>query len=138
MKSPFENVALPWEPKISYFLGALEIYDREEEGEVYLRYDPNVPSERKEVIEKFLIPDLEYLGYRHKYALLEVLKDALKDQSHDFSVQFENDYDECITMVWSNDEVENARLFFQDIYRVASEVWREDLHRASLEDRLSW
>ncbi|MFH0023000.1 hypothetical protein ACFZAC_15505 [Pseudomonas fluorescens] len=138
VKSPFENVALSWEPKVSYFLGALEIYDREEEGELYLQYDPNVPGERKEVIEKFLIPSLNYLGYRHKYALLELLKNALADQSYDFSALFESDYDECITMVWSEGEVEDARLFFEDIYRVASEVWEQDLHHASLEDQLSW
>ncbi|QAX84187.1 hypothetical protein C2E19_10070 [Pseudomonas sp. DTU12.3] len=138
MKSPFENVELSWEPRLSYILASLEIYDREEEGEVLRHYDPNRPEGRKQIIEKIVLPDLAYLSYRHRFALIEVLKKALDDRGFDFRPQFSSDYDEYITMAWSPDEIDDPRLFFEEIYRLASEAWRDDLYKASLEDQSTW
>jgi len=32
----------------------------------------------------------------------------------------------------------SLEFFFEDIYRLASEEWRDDLHKASLEDQSVW
>ncbi|MGW8465966.1 hypothetical protein [Pseudomonas sp. CLCA07] len=139
MKSPFENVSLPWEPRLSYVLAGLEIYDREEEkGEVLRKYNPNLHQERCEVIKKFVLRELDYLSYRHRFALFKVLEEALADREFDFSTQFESDYDECITIAWDETEIVDPRGFFEDIYRLASLEWKDDLHKASLEDQSGW
>jgi hypothetical protein len=52
--------------------------------------------------------------------------------------QFESDCDANIYLAWDETEINNARGFFEDIYRLASEEWREDLHKASLEDQSVW
>jgi hypothetical protein len=139
VKSPFENINLPWEPRLSYILAGLEIYDREEEiGEVLRKYNPNLCLERYEIIKKFVLRDLDYLSYRHRFALFKVLEEALADSEFDFSTQFESDYDECITIAWDETEIDDPRGFFEDVYRLASEEWKEDLQKASLEDQSTW
>ncbi|MFJ2367262.1 hypothetical protein ACIPIN_26815 [Pseudomonas sp. NPDC087697] len=139
LKSPFENVDLPWEPRLSYILAGLEIYDREEAiGEALRKYNPNLSRERYEIIKEFVLRDLEYLSYRHRLALFEILEKALADSDFDFSTQFESDYDECITIAWDETEIDDPRGFFEDIYRLASEEWKDDLQKASLEDRTAW
>lgn len=139
MKSPFKNVNLPWEPRLSYILAGLEIYDREEEiGEALRKYNPNLRQERYEIIKDFILRDLEYLSYRHRFALFKVLEETLADSNFDFSAQFESDYDEYITIAWDETEIEDPRGFFEDIYRLASEEWKDDLHKASLEDQSTW
>lgn len=139
MKSPFENVNLPWEPRLSYILGGLEIYDREEElGEVLWKYNPNLRRERCEVIRTFVLRGLGYLSYRHRFALFKILEGALADREFDFSTQFESDYDECITIAWDETEIVDSRGFFEDIYALASLEWKDDLYKASLEDQSSW
>ncbi|WP_349016871.1 hypothetical protein [Pseudomonas fungipugnans] len=139
MKSPFENVSLSWEPRLSYILGGLEVYDREEDrGEALKKYNPNDIQDRCEIIKKFVLRDLDYLSYRHRFALFKVLEMALIDKGFDFSAQFESDYDECSTIVWDETEIEDARGFFEEIYRLAGEEWREDLNKARLEDQSTW
>ncbi|WLG93724.1 hypothetical protein [Pseudomonas sp. FP198] len=46
---------LPYTPTPSYFLGCLDIYDREETlGEELQKYDPNRPIDRKILISSML------------------------------------------------------------------------------------
>ena len=139
MKSPFENVNLPWEPRLSYLLAGLEIYDREDTvGGVIRKYNPNASQDRCEIIERFVLRGLDYLSYRHRFALLKVLEVALADDYFDFSTQFESDYEECSTIAWDETEIENPRGFFEDIYRLACAEWKDDLQRAALEYQSTW
>ena len=86
----------------------------------------------------FVLKDLMYLSYRHRFVLMSALKDALDNLDFDFSKEFESDYDEYITMAWNETEIADPRGFFVEIYRLANEVWKDDLQRASLEDSSTW
>jgi hypothetical protein len=100
-------------------LAGLEIYDREEErGEVLRKYSPNLCLERYEIINKFVLRELEYLSYRHRFALFKVLERTLADSGFDFSTQFESDCDEYHAVAWDETEIENPRGLFEDIYRL--------------------
>ena len=126
-------------PRISYFLGGIEIYDREETlGAELWKYDPNNPKDRREIIEKYITHDLRYLSYRHKFVLLKELENKLSDESFDFSTIFAGDPDEYTSLAWGEDEIDNPREFFEDIFRVASEVWEGELKKACLEDQSTW
>ncbi|MBI6567191.1 hypothetical protein YA0745_31070 [Pseudomonas synxantha] len=137
LKSPFRDT--PFTPKISYILAALSIYDLEEtKGKALWRYDPNNVKERATIIKDFILKDLMYLSYRHRYILISMLNNALSNPDFDFAKEFESDYDEYITMAWDETEIADPRGFFADIYRLANEVWKEDLQKASLEDPATW
>jgi hypothetical protein len=41
-------------------------------------------------------------------------------------------------MAWDETEIVDPRGFFADIYRLANEVWKDDLQKASLEDQSTW
>jgi len=129
----------PYSPNISHILGALSIYDLEETAEKELRkHDPNNQKDREEIIVSFILKDLMYLSYRHRFVLMSALRDALDNHDFDFSKEFKSDYDEYITMAWDETEIADPRGFFADIYRLANEVWRDDLQKASLEDQSTW
>ncbi len=97
LKSPFRD--MPFTPKISYILAALSIYDLEEtKGKTLWRYDPNNTKERETIIKDFILKDLMYLSYRHRYILISMLKNELSNPDFDFAKEFESDYDEYITM----------------------------------------
>lgn len=131
----------PFEPKVGYFLGGIEIYDREETlGEEIRRYNPNAPLEREAVIKKYIVPTESWLSYRHKYVFLKVLEEALNNPDYDFSSEFASDYDsdDYTCVAWDESEIENPRRFFEDIYRIVSEVWHEDIERARQEDPSTW
>ncbi|AZE73501.1 hypothetical protein C4K00_3274 [Pseudomonas synxantha] len=137
LKSPFRDT--PFTPKISYILAALSIYDLEEtKGKALWRYDPNNVKERATIIKDYILKDLMYLSYRHRYILISMLNNALSNPDFDFAKEFESDYDEYITMAWDETEIADPRGFFADIYRLANEVWKEDLQKASLEDPATW
>ncbi|WP_338514655.1 hypothetical protein VRC24_10560 [Pseudomonas poae] len=137
LKSPFKDS--PFTPKISYILAALSIYDLEEtKGEALWAYDPNSSKDREIIIKNYILDDLLYLSYRHRFILISMLKDALDSTNFDFAKEFESDYDEHITIAWDETEIADPRGFFADIYRLANEVWRDDLHKASLEDQSTW
>ncbi|MFC6337892.1 hypothetical protein GIR22_19640 [Pseudomonas sp. CCM 7891] len=137
LKSPF--IDKPFEPAISYILAALSIYDREEtKGEALWKYNPNDIGDREKIIRLFILEELMYLPYRHRYVLITMLKEALSASDFDFSKEFESDYDEYITMAWDETEIDNPRGFFEDIYRLANEEWKDDLQKASLEDQSAW
>ncbi|AZF05930.1 hypothetical protein [Pseudomonas sp. R5-89-07] len=137
MKSPFGN--MPFTPKFSYILAALSIYDLEEtKGEALWRYNPNDAKEREITIKNFILKDLMYLTYRHRFILITMLQAALKNSEFDFAKEFESDYDEHITMAWDETEIADRRGFFADIYRLANKVWKDDLQKASNEDQSTW
>lgn len=80
----------PYLPRISYFLGGIEIYDREETlGEELWAYDPNDKGNRNEVIRKYILPIFECgENYRHRYILFKALENALQNQAFDFASLF--------------------------------------------------
>jgi hypothetical protein len=137
LKVPF--IDAPYEPKLSHILGALSIYDQEEtKGEVLWQYNPNDPEDREKIIKSFILKDLEYLTYRHRLILISVMKNALENPSTYFSKEFESDHDKHITMAWDETEIDEPRVFFEEIYRLASNDWEEELQKASVEDRSTW
>ena len=137
LKCPFMNT--PYTPNISHILGALSIYDLEDTvGKELWKYDPNNEKDREKIIISFVLKDLMYLSYRHRFVLMAALRDVLDKPDFDFSKEFESDYDEYITMAWDETEIADPRGFFADIYRLANEVWKDDLQKASLEDPSTW
>ena len=137
LKCPFMNT--PYTPNISHILGALSIYDLEDTvGKELWKYDPNNEKDREIIIISFVLKDLMYLSYRHRFVLMAALRDVLDKPDFDFSKEFESDYDEYITMAWDETEIDDPRGFFADIYRLANEVWKDDLQKASLEDHSTW
>lgn len=137
LKCPFMNT--PYTPNISHILGALSIYDLEETvGKELWKHDPNNKKDREKIIISFILKDLMYFSYRHRFILISTLSDALDNPDFDFSKEFKSDYDEYITMAWNETEIADPRGFFADIYRLANEVWRDDLQKASLEDQSTW
>ncbi|KTC19611.1 hypothetical protein AO391_15775 [Pseudomonas marginalis ICMP 9505] len=137
LKSPFGDT--PFTPTISYILAALSIYDLEEtKGEALWQYDPNKTEDRETIIKCFILKELMYLPYKHRFVLISMLQDALTDPNFDFAKEFESDHDRYTTMAWDETEIADPRGFFADIYRLASEVWKEDLQKASLEDPSTW
>lgn len=136
LKCPFMNT--PYTPNISHILGALSIYDLEDTvGKELRKYDPNNEKDR-EIIISFILKDLMYLSYRHRFVLMSELRDVLDKPDFDFSKEFGSNYDEYITMAWDETEIADPRGFFADIYRLANEVWKDDLQKASLEDQSTW
>ncbi|MDY7066293.1 hypothetical protein PsexTeo8_27510 [Pseudomonas extremaustralis] len=137
LKSPFCD--RPLTPTISYILVALLIYDLEEtKGEALWKYDPNDIDEREIIIKNFILKELMYLSYRHRFVLISILQDALNTPDFDFVKEFESNYGEYITIAWDETEINDPRGFFADIYRLANEVWKDDLQKASLEDPSTW
>jgi len=70
---------------------------------------------------------------------MESLADKLNDKSYDFQKLFEIDEGEAAS--WPRGEwyeLESPREFFQDVYTLAKEAWKEDLLKASFEDRTTW
>jgi hypothetical protein len=139
MKSPFNNTDIQWEPALSYFLAGLDVCDCADGVRDKLRaYNPNCSQARLEIIEKFILPDLDYLSHRHRFAIISLLELALADSNFDFSIQFAADYDEYSETPWSETEIEDPRGFFEEIYRLAAVKWKDDLQKASSEDQSTW
>ncbi|MGU3308923.1 hypothetical protein ACLBW8_22020 [Pseudomonas sp. M5A4_2d] len=101
-------------------------------------YDPNNEKYREQIIVLFVFKDLMYLSYRYRFVLMSVLKGALDSPDFDFDKEFESDYHAHIRMAWDETEIVDPQSFFADIYRLANEVWKDDLQRASLEDPSTW
>lgn len=137
LRDPFVNEQFV--PDLMWFIGGFNVYDREESLGMELEgYDPNDKNDRAELIRKFGL-DLDCLSYRHKFVLLELLAEKLTDKTFDFQSLFEIDAREASS--WPRGEwyeLENPRDFLQDVYMLAQEVWKEDLLKASLEDRSTW
>ena len=137
LRDPFVNEK--FEPGLMWFVGVFNVYDREETRGVELEvYNPNNKSDRAELIKKYSL-NLGYLSYRHKFLLVESLAEKLGDESYDFQTLFEVDESEAGS--WPRGEwyeLDDPREFLQDVYSLAQEVWRDDLLKASLEDRTTW
>ncbi|WP_448091685.1 hypothetical protein [Pseudomonas lini] len=132
-------VDIPYEPQLSCILAGISIYDREETlGKALWVYSPNKQDEREEIIRKFIISDFDYLTCRHRFVVFKMLEGILHQPDFDFSTLFESDYYEYSALAWDETEIDDPRGFFEDIYRLASEEWKDDLHKASLEDQSTW
>ncbi|WP_455883644.1 hypothetical protein [Pseudomonas putida] len=130
---------IPFNASLYYFVGIFDIYDREETKGVELsRYDPNKKEDRERLIRKYCLDPYEKLSYRHRYKLIENLSLALNTENFNFQSFFEDDPDEYSTMAWDETEIDDPRGFFDDIYRLANEAWKDDLQKASLEDQSTW
>jgi len=130
---------MPYEPKLSYILAGISIYDQEETlGQSLWIYNPNKRDEREVIINNFIIPNLDYLSYRHRFVIFKLLESFLSKTDFDFATQFESDYDEPRTIAWNEAEIDDPRGFFEDIYRLASKEWKDDLHKASAENQSDW
>ncbi|MBF6042855.1 hypothetical protein H8F22_28650 [Pseudomonas sp. P154a] len=101
-------------------------------------YNPNDSSDREKIIREFILTRLEHLPYRHRFLMFKILEDALAQLNFDFSTQFESDYETNTSMAWDETEIDDHRGFFENIYKLASEEWKSDLQKASLEDQSSW
>ncbi|MBK5511147.1 hypothetical protein [Pseudomonas sp. TH15] len=127
----------PFAPTPSCFLAGVDIYDREETLGVELeKLDPNDPGDRELIILKYCLPSKR--TYRHKFMIFKCLKEALDNVEYDFQVLFEYDPEACSSFPYRWDEMQSARVFFEDVYRLASVEWKDDVEKASLENQLDW
>ncbi|WP_367372344.1 hypothetical protein [Pseudomonas lini] len=127
----------PYIPALSYFLGCFDIYDREETlGEELEEFDPNDPSDREELILKYCLPRKR--SYRQRFLLYKCLEEALQDKNYDFQSLLKYDPEAYSSFPDGWDEMKNARAFFEDIFRLATVVWKDDLQKASFEDQSTW
>ena len=127
----------PYVPTPSYFLGCFDIYDREETlGEELEQFDPNNPADREELILKYCLTRKR--SYRHRFLLYKCLEEALQDAAYDFKSLLAYDPEAYSSFPCGWDEMDNTRAFFEDIFRLATLEWKDDLQKASLEDQSSW
>lgn len=137
LMQPFTK--FPYKPRLSDVLSGISIYDREETlGKALWVYNPNSYEEQQEIIKKFIVPEFDYLTYRHRFLIYKLLESHLQDAEFDFSGEFESDYDDPRVLAWNESEIIDSRGFFEHIYEVFSESWKGDLLRASLEDQTQW
>jgi len=129
----------PYTPSPAYFLGCFDIYDREETlGEELEKLDPNNPADREVLIVNYSLTERWRITYRQRYLLFKSLEEALRDSSYDFQALLEHDSQACSSFPNGWDTMANPRVFFEDIYRLASEIWKDDLRKAEAEDRSTW
>ncbi|MFJ5239835.1 hypothetical protein ACIP86_24445 [Pseudomonas neuropathica] len=134
LKQPFTK--FPYEPRLSHVLSGISIYDREGTlGKALWVYDPNKYEDQNEIIKKFIVPEFDYLTCRHRLLIYNLLESHLRDAGFDFSGEFESDYDDPRVLAWDEKEIIDPRGFFEHVYKVATESWKDDLLRASLEDQ---
>lgn len=137
LKDPFLNE--PFDPSLKWFIGVFDVYDREQELGLELeKYNPNEKSDRYDLIKNHAL-NLSYLSYRHKYALIRTLESSLNDESYNFQSLFEIDEGEAAS--WPRSEwyeLESPKDFLKDIFLLAQIIWKDDLHKASLEDQSTW
>lgn len=137
LRDPF--VDAKFEPDLMWFIGVFNVYDREETlGEELEVFNPDNQFDREILINRYSLK-LDCLSYRHKFLLFEFLAEKLRGNSYDFQILF--NLDDVYDSSWPRAEwyaLENSRGFFEDIYRLASEAWKADLHRAGLEDQSTW
>ncbi|WP_160107602.1 hypothetical protein [Pseudomonas izuensis] len=127
----------PYIPTISYFLGCFDIYDREETlGEELEKFDPNNVGDREVLILKYCLPRKR--SYRQRFLLYKCLEKALQDDDYDFQSLLKYHPESYSSFPDGWDEMENTRAFFEDIFRLATVVWIDDLKKASQEDQTKW
>lgn len=129
----------PYVPTPAYFLGCFDIYDREETlGEELEKFDPNNPVDREVLILNYALTKRWKITYRQKFLLYKSLECALQDSSYEFQALLEHDSQTCSSLPNGWDKMNNPRVFFEDIYKFATEVWADDLRKAEAEDRSTW
>ncbi len=118
------------------FLNCFDVYDREETlGEELNQFDPNEQVQLEDLFERyFFCGGILALTPAHKVELVRVLKDALDNKYFDFSEIFHADHDAPDTIylptAWN---IDNPRGFFENIYRIVVERWKEDLISAGID-----
>ena len=137
LKHPFLNK--PYQPKFRHFLSPFDIYDREETlGEIFSTYNINHKRDREKLIKKYIIDKSTDLNYRHRKLLVDTLGDALEDETYDFSQALSQAPGFYCSLPWGWSDMEDPRGFFEDIYRMTNEWWKDDLQKASQEDQSTW
>ncbi|MFZ6874238.1 hypothetical protein ACO0LF_19445 [Undibacterium sp. Di27W] len=117
------------------FLNCFDAYDREETlGEELNQFDPNEQGQLEELFERyFFCGGILALTPAHKIELVRVLKDALHNKDFDFSGIFQPDHDAAETIylpsAW---RIDDPRAFFENIYGIVVERWKEDLISANI------
>lgn len=137
LMQPFTE--FPYEPRLAHLLSGISIYDREETlGKALWVYDPNKYEDQQEIIKNFIVPEFDYLTYRHRFLIYKILESHLQDAGFDFSGEFQSDFDNPRVLAWDKTEIIDPRGFFEHIYEIVTKSWREDLLRANLEDQDQW
>lgn len=129
----------PYNPDIYYFLSGFDVYDDDDgsfENELN-KYDPNNDGGREFLIKNYIINRYNGLPYKHKFILVNLLDKTLKKSNFDFNYVFEHYADDYSTLPWDWD-IKDPRGFFEDIYKIAKESWKNELYKASLEDPNAW
>ncbi|TWC12576.1 hypothetical protein FBY06_1372 [Pseudomonas sp. SJZ085] len=137
--APFTE--LPYRPTVDSLLAGIDTeYKDNFFREELLKLDPNSTADRQIIIKNYIIKEQEYLSYRHKFLLLKKLEEALADKLYDFGALFEYDYEanESSASPWLASGIHTPRSFFEDIYELASEEWKQDINKAALEDPSTW
>ena len=130
---------IPFAASLYYFVGIFDIYDQEEtKGKELAHYNPNNSEDRETLILKYCLDPYNKLSYRHKYKLMENLSLAINTENYNFHSYFEDDPEQYSTMAWDETQIDDPRDFFSEIYRLAKDLWKEDLQKASLEDPSTW
>lgn len=130
------NTSFPFVVTPQAFLGGFDVYDREETLGVELgTYDPNNNEDRCYVINTYCIPRLNDYSYRHKYILVKMLDDFINARKIYFNEVIEGDPEEHFSLPWV---IKEPKVFFEDILKIAKESWKDELHKASLEDQSQW
>ena len=130
---------IPFDASLYYFVGIFDIYDQEEtKGKELARYDPNNIEDRENLILKYCLDPYNKLSYRHRYKLVETLSLAVNTKNYNFHSYFEDNPEDHSTMAWDENQIDNPRVFFSEIYRLAIDIWKKDLQKASLEDQSTW
>lgn len=131
LKLTYPNTNIPFNPSPMYFLGEFDVYDREESlGEYLNQFDPNDRAEVNQLLRKLFFQGAraQVLTSAHKKVLVESLLGALRDPDYDFLSVFEPEEADtfCLPFDW---EINNGRLFFEEVYRLALEFWGAELDR---------
>lgn len=105
-------------------------------GEELEKYNPNAAVDREILILKYCMPMKR--SYRQRFLLVECLKLALLEEDYDFQSLFKYDPEAYSSFPDGWDEMDNSRVFFEDIHRLAMVEWAADLSKASLEDQATW
>ncbi|WP_183031562.1 hypothetical protein [Cupriavidus sp. UME77] len=139
LKAPFTE--LPYTPTVASILAGLDVEYKDEAFKTELiKLDPSKKEDRQKIINDYIIADQSYLPYRHRFVLIKTLEEALSDNNYDFDSLFEYDYDSNnpTSSPWETSKIKTPRSFFEDIFRTANEIWKDDLLKAASEDQSTW
>lgn len=127
-------------PQLSYYLGGLDIYDREHTLGIELeKYDMHNMNDRMFVLEKYCIDRMSRTNdYKKKFLLWSELKNALDDPGHNFHQYIKYDTNEYAALAYTEDEFGDARTLFEQLFKIATEKWNSELELASREDSDLW